>query len=58
MGVTPTPEADMTDALVVARTNQEIMARLDWLLHRALVAEEEIVALLRELKRRRASCPP
>jgi hypothetical protein len=57
MDVTPTPEADMTAALVVARTNEEIMARLDWLLHRATIAEEEIVALLRELKRRRAALP-
>ena len=33
------------------------MARLDWLVHRATAAEEEIVALLRELNRRRASLP-
>jgi hypothetical protein len=49
-----------TDALVVARTNEEIMARLDWLVRRATAAEEEIVALLRELNRRRAvlATPP
>jgi hypothetical protein len=61
MDVTPTCAADETaGALVIARTNEEIMARLDWLVRRATAAEEEIVALLRELNRRRAvlATPP
>jgi hypothetical protein len=43
--------------MTVARTNEEIMARLDWLLRRATAAEEEILTLLSELNRRRASLP-
>ncbi len=61
MDETPTRTADETAAaLVVARTNEEIMARLDWLVRRATSAEEEIVDLLRELNRRRAvlASPP
>jgi hypothetical protein len=54
----PVHASDMNAALVVARSNDEIIARLHWLLRRATAAEEEIVALLRELGRRRASLPP
>jgi hypothetical protein len=57
MDEAPTPAADMTAALVVARTNEDIMARLDWLLRRATAAEDEILALLHELNRRRVSLP-
>jgi hypothetical protein len=46
---------DLAADMIVARTNAEIMARLDWLLRRATAAEDEILALLHELNRRRAS---
>jgi hypothetical protein len=55
---TRTPASDMTAAPVVARSNEEIMARLNWLVRRATDAEEEILALLHELNRRRACLPP
>jgi hypothetical protein len=59
MDVIPTDAADETaTALVIARTNEEIMARLDWLLRRATAAEEEILTLFSELNRRRPSLPP
>jgi hypothetical protein len=58
MDETSTPAVDMTAALVVVRTNADIIARLEWLVRRATANEEEIVALLHELNRRRASLPP
>ncbi len=55
---TPTHAADVDSALVLARSNKEIVERLNWLVRRATAAEEEILALLRELNRRRVSLPP
>ncbi len=55
---TSTHAADVDSALVLARSNKEIVERLNWLVRRATAAEEEILALLRELNRRRVSLPP
>ena len=55
----PTRTTDVTaGALVVARSNEEILKRLSWLFRRLAVAEEEIAVLLDEVSRRRASLPP
>jgi hypothetical protein len=55
----PIPAADQNAAaLVVARSNEEILTRLSWLFRRMAVVEEEIAVLLDEVSRRRASLPP
>jgi hypothetical protein len=58
MDATPTRTAEVTAALVVARSNEEILKRLSWLFRRMAAADEEISMLLDEVGRRRASLPP
>jgi hypothetical protein len=59
MDETPTRTADVSAAaLVVARSNEEILKRLSWLFRRMAAADEEISLLLDEVGRRRASLPP
>ncbi len=48
----------MNAALAVARTNEELIARLSWLFRRMAAVEGEIALLSCELSRRRASLPP
>jgi hypothetical protein len=55
---TRTHAADMNAALVVARTNAEIIERLTWLFRRMAAMQEEIAVLLDEAVRRRESLPP
>ncbi len=58
MDETLTHTAEMATALVVSRSNEEIIKRLAWLFRRMAAAEEEIAVLLDEICRRRASLPP
>jgi hypothetical protein len=54
----PTDASDMNAALAVARTNEEMIARLGWLFRRMAAVDGEIAVLLGEVSRRRASLPP
>jgi hypothetical protein len=58
MDETLTHKAEMATALVLARSNEEIIERLAWLFRRMAAAEEEIAVLLDEISRRRAFLPP
>jgi len=58
MAETPVHVADMNTALIVARSDEEIIERLAWLFRRMAAAGEEIAVLLDEVRRRRASLPP